>query len=111
MIKVEDVVILHEHEIVSDFRFKSDIHAVLKNHNAYTNLKNIRSAIDELYSNKYLTCLQNEFPDKETLINSLENQKDLHWAKALNIFIEQKAIKGMANNWIVASHRCSNGGI
>jgi len=86
--KVDTVVVLHE--IVFDFPFKNDIHATLKKHNAYTNKTNIRSAIDELYLHNYR--LGDEFPDKETLINPLETQKDLNWAKALNIFIQQKAI-------------------
>ena len=86
--KVEGVVILHE--IVFDFRFKNDIDKVLRKHNAYTNSDSIRSAIDELFSINYR--LGEEFPNKETLIRPLENQEGLDWAKALTIFIEQKAI-------------------
>jgi len=91
--KVEGVVILHE--IVFDFRFKKDVHAVLKKHSAYTHRENIRPAIDELYSINYR--LGEEFPDKETLIRPLESQDGLDWAKALSIFLEQKAInEGMS---------------
>lgn len=87
--KVDDVVILHE--IVFDFKFKNDVHSTLKKHKAYTIPKNIRPAINELYSNEYFKRIKAEYPDKETLISALEQQKNLNWGKALNVFIEQKA--------------------
>lgn len=80
------------HEIVFDFRFKNDVNAVLKKHNAYFDSKNIRNAINALYSDKYFKRIKAEYPEKETLIDALEKQDKLDWAKALNAFIEQKAI-------------------
>lgn len=87
---VDSVSILHE--IVFDFQFKNDVHAVLKKHGAYGNKNSVRPAIDELYSNRYFRRLGDEYPDKETLIAPLEDQEELNWAKALDIFIEQKAV-------------------
>ena len=80
------------HEIVFDFRYKNDIHAIFKKHSAYSKKENIRPAIDEIYSNIYFKRVKAAYPDKETLINSLEKETNLNWAKALNVFLEQKGV-------------------
>lgn len=80
-----------QHEINFDFRFKRDINAVLKKHNVYKNKSNIRKAIDEIYNNPFFDRVVKEYPEKEVLIDILEQYPKITWSIALTVFLEEKS--------------------
>lgn len=80
-----------QHEINFDFRWKKDIHSVLKKHGAYNKKENIRPAMEAIYNDPFFKRVVNEYPDKNILINALEKQEKLTWGNVLNVFLQERS--------------------
>lgn len=80
-----------QHEINFDFRFKKDLNQIFKKYKAYNSTKGFLKAIDKIYEDPFFKRVENEYPDKKVLINSLEKARPLSWEKALAVFLEEKS--------------------
>lgn len=87
--KNPEVCILHE--IMFDFRLKTDIHSVFKKHNVYQNKEGLSSAFEEIYSKSFFRNLKDEYPDKDALISAFNALEEITWESSFNLLLEEKA--------------------
>ncbi len=87
--KHQDVYILHE--IMFDFRWKTDLHEIFQKHGVYKNRNNLDAALNEIYEKPYFRNFKTEYDNRDGLKNALQQLENFNWENVLTCLTELKA--------------------